>query len=242
MTYLTACSAASGISGRGGRDLEEGKHDAYAWPGPDDLELMMTGRSDGDRRLRDIVAKALRTRFTARLRLEPLGSEHAGDLWRLHLDQAVAAWNGGPYSLAHAARRAQTAGRAWESAGVDKWMAYDRVTGELVGRGGVSRAEVDGALRLEVGWTVRGDRWGRGYATEIGRAGLAYAFDDLGVDQVVAFTERHNWRSQAVMERLGMAYAHEIICPGLVEGRDGVHAHAPFALDRIGAGAPSPTG
>jgi 8-oxo-dGTP pyrophosphatase MutT (NUDIX family) len=36
--------------------LEEGKHDAYAWVGPDDLELMMEGRTDGDRRLRDIVA------------------------------------------------------------------------------------------------------------------------------------------------------------------------------------------
>ena len=39
--------------------LEEGKHDAYAWIGLDDLELMMEGRTDGDCRLRDIVARAL---------------------------------------------------------------------------------------------------------------------------------------------------------------------------------------
>src|SRR5450759_2050832 len=30
-------------------------------------------------------------RFTERLRLEPIGPEHAGDLWRLHQDEAVAA-------------------------------------------------------------------------------------------------------------------------------------------------------
>jgi [ribosomal protein S5]-alanine N-acetyltransferase len=42
---------------------------------------------------------------------------------------------------------------------------------------------------------VVGDRWGRGYATEIGRAGLGLAFDDLGAGEVVAFTERHNRRS-----------------------------------------------
>ena len=39
--------------------LEEGKHDAYAWVGPDNLDLMMEGRTDGDGRLRDIVASAL---------------------------------------------------------------------------------------------------------------------------------------------------------------------------------------
>jgi len=32
-------------------------------------------------------------RFTERLRLEPIGPEHAGDLWRLHQDEAVAAWH-----------------------------------------------------------------------------------------------------------------------------------------------------
>jgi 8-oxo-dGTP pyrophosphatase MutT (NUDIX family) len=39
--------------------LEAGKHDAYAWVGLDDVQLLMDGRTDGDVRLRDIVAKAL---------------------------------------------------------------------------------------------------------------------------------------------------------------------------------------
>ena len=39
--------------------LEPGKHDAWAWVGADNLELLMDGRTDGDFRLRDIVAKAL---------------------------------------------------------------------------------------------------------------------------------------------------------------------------------------
>jgi putative restriction endonuclease len=45
---------------------------------------------------------------------------------------------------------------------------------------------------------------GRGYATEIGRFGLDHAFSVLGVEEVVSFTEVHNLRSRAVMERLGM--------------------------------------
>jgi 8-oxo-dGTP pyrophosphatase MutT (NUDIX family) len=39
--------------------LEHGKHDAYAWVGSDNLDLMMEGRMDGDYTLRDIVAQAM---------------------------------------------------------------------------------------------------------------------------------------------------------------------------------------
>jgi 8-oxo-dGTP pyrophosphatase MutT (NUDIX family) len=40
--------------------LEAGKHDAYAWVGVDNLELLMDGRTDEDYRLRDIVVTVLR--------------------------------------------------------------------------------------------------------------------------------------------------------------------------------------
>ena len=69
---------------------------------------------------------------------------------------------------------------------------------------------LDGADRLEVGWTILGRLWGNGYATEIGRTALTFAFEELGADEVVAFTEPHNERSRAVMERLGMTYRRDI--------------------------------
>jgi RimJ/RimL family protein N-acetyltransferase len=47
---------------------------------------------------------------------------------------------------------------------------------------------------------------------------------------VVAFTERHNLASRAVMERLGMTLAGEFTAEGLVEGVPEVHPDAPFAL------------
>lgn len=214
--------------------LEEGKHDAYAWVGLDNLELMMEGRTDGDRRLRDIVAKAARIRLTERLRLEPVGPEHVDNLWTLHQDPAVAEWHAGPWSVETARSNATDWAAAWELDGVHKWVAYDRSTGELVGRGGLSRGSVDGTVALELGWTLRQHLWGAGYATEIGRAGLAFAFDDLGAEEVVSFTERHNTRSRAVMERLGMRFVREFTRSGLVAGLDGVGEDAPFALYAIG--------
>jgi RimJ/RimL family protein N-acetyltransferase len=145
------------------------EHDAFAWVGPDNLELMMEGRTPR--------------------------------------------WYGKTWTREGALRYATRRAEQWEAHGVDKWIAYDRASGELVGRGGLSRKE-DEPERLEVGWTVRSDLWGRGYATEIGRAGLALAFDELGADEVVAFTGPDNQRSRAVMERLGMGDPRDIVYMG----------------------------
>ncbi len=172
----------------------------------------------------DSGAARRRVRHTERLRLEPIRQEHAGYVWRLHQDEGVAAWWDGAWSHDDAIRFATACGEAWISEGVSKWIAYDRVDSALVGRGGLSRAVVDGEFRLEVGWTVREELWGRGFATEIGRAGLIFAFDELDADEVVAFTEPHNVRSRAVMERLGMTFQREI-----------THEDAPFVLYAVGS-------
>lgn len=158
-------------------------------------------------------------RLTRRLRLDPIGPEHARELWRLHRDPGVARWYGGRWTRGEAWESALHMERAWETDGVHKWIAHDRWTGELVGRGGLSRAVVDSLWCLEVGWAIRECFWGLGYASEIGRAGLEFAFHDLGADEVVSFTEVHNLRSRAVMERLGFGYAREIR-----------HGGEPFAL------------
>lgn len=69
-----------------------------------------------------------------------------------------------------------------------------------------------------------------GCAAEIGRTGLAFAFDVLGVQAVVLCTVRNNVRSRAVMERIGMRYAGEIRSRGLVEGAAGERDDSPHAV------------
>ena len=197
--------------------------------------------------------------FTPRLRLEPIGPANARDLWLVHSDDDVWPWYDGERpTLEQVEGWAATRGDAWRFQGVHKWIAYDRISGEVVGRGGLSRPPVDedwGQLYaylpdeswvrvphasprpfvahanwLEIGWALRHEFWGRGYATEIGRAGLAFAFDVLGVEAVVSIAIRHNARSRAVMERMGMRYVGEIRSRGLVEGGAGVQDDAPYAV------------
>ncbi len=199
------------------------------------------------------------SRFTTRLRLDPVGPANAPDLWRVHNDDEVSYWYGaGKPSFEQAEQRARLMGDSWRLHGVHKWIAYDRVSGEVVGRGGLSRTPVDDdwgqiyallpaepwvrvaheirrpfvahANWVEIGWALRREFWGRGYASEIGRAGLAFAFDVLRVQAVVSCTLRHNVRSRAVMERIGMRYAGEIRSRGMVEGEDGERDDAPFAV------------
>ena len=156
-----------------------------------------------------------RIRYTERLRLEPVALRHAADLWLLHQHPDVAQWHGGPWSHETAHDRAALWAAGWQLGDIHKWVAYDRANGELIGRGGASRQLVAGAERIEIGWTLRADRWGRGYATEIGRAALDLAFDELGADEVVAFTEILNARSRAVMDRLAMVYSRDIEIDGV---------------------------
>ena len=60
---------------------------------------------------------------------------------------------------------------------------------------------------VEIGWRIAPEVWGHGYATEGARAALAFAFDEIGLGEVVSFTVVANVRSRRVMERLGMHHS-----------------------------------
>jgi RimJ/RimL family protein N-acetyltransferase len=175
-------------------------------------------------------------RLTARLDLRPIGPQDADRLWHLHQDPGIARWYAGVWSMPQACEFARAMGRAWQADGVGKWLVYRREDAALIGRAGCSLAMVEGRRQLEIGWALREQYWGHGYAAEIGRAGLALAFDTLHVDRVVAFTEVHNLRSRAVMERLGMTHLHDFNNPGLIAGSEEIHDDAIFALYEITPG------
>ena len=91
---------------------------------------------------------------------------------------------------------------------------------------------------VEVAWHLHPRVWGRGYATEIGRAAARRAFE-TGIDEVFAIVRPGNDRSSAVARRLGMEYV------GRTEKYYGLHAElyrlrpadlvSPEALRRLAA-------
>ena len=73
---------------------------------------------------------------------------------------------------------------------------------------------------VEIGWRLARPAWGHGYVSEAARACVRFAFDDLRLDEIVAFTVPANARSRAVMERIGMQrdLADDFDHPRLPEG------------------------
>jgi RimJ/RimL family protein N-acetyltransferase len=82
--------------------------------------------------------------------------------------------------------------------------------GTLIGKCGLAPIETErapGELRgaLQVGWTLRADYWGLGYAREAAEAALMLAFERLALPRVYAQTSERNTASWRLMERLGMS-------------------------------------
>lgn len=98
--------------------------------------------------------------------------------------------------------------------------------GEAGDREAGDRGPEDGEP-LEVGWRLARWAWGRGYATEAGRAALTVAAA-LG-RPVVSFTAATNVRSIAVMERLGLRHVRDFDHEALPVG----HPLRPHVLLRL---------
>jgi RimJ/RimL family protein N-acetyltransferase len=92
----------------------------------------------------------------------------------------------------------------WQLLGYGFWAIEERGGGELIGRVGCWRPE--GWPGFEVGWLLRRDRWGRGYATEGGRAAMAHAFRELNQPRVVSVIHPDNESSIRVALKLGERY------------------------------------
>jgi RimJ/RimL family protein N-acetyltransferase len=80
-------------------------------------------------------------------------------------------------------------------------------TGETVGFVGLKPVvglpvAPDGTI--EIGWRFVPEVWGQGLATEAARGWLAFGFDGLGLEEIVAYAVGANRASLMVMERIGM--------------------------------------
>ena len=92
----------------------------------------------------------------------------------------------------------------WQLRGYGNWAAVDKATGECVGRIGLWNPE--GWPGLEVGWLPARSHWGRGLATEGGRAARDWAFATLGADRLISVIHPDNTASIRVAERLGETF------------------------------------
>ncbi len=93
------------------------------------------------------------------------------------------------------------------------WAVERREDAQFLGFCGLKIAPekipgIEGAV--EIGWRLRQDAWGHGYAREAATASLAWGWANLPVDRIVAITTPANTRSWGLMLRLGMVRRHDL--------------------------------
>jgi RimJ/RimL family protein N-acetyltransferase len=89
----------------------------------------------------------------------------------------------------------------WCLKGHGQFALEERATGALLGRAGYF--EPEGWPGFELGWLLRRESWGKGYATEATRLLLRHAFEAMGRERVISLIRPANARSIRVAERLG---------------------------------------
>ncbi|MBS2964676.1 GNAT family N-acetyltransferase [Actinocrinis puniceicyclus] len=99
--------------------------------------------------------------------------------------------------------------RHWRAAGFGYWVVRDAAGGRIIGFAGV-RPVVEGEDFLNLYYRFHPSVWGRGYATEVGRAALALAASMAPGVPVVALIRPRNEPSIRVAQRLGMRLEGEV--------------------------------
>ena len=121
---------------------------------------------------------------------------------RICADPEVMRYLGGkPFSRLEAWRHMAGVIGHWQLRGYGHWAVEEKASGQFIGRLGLQYPE--GWPGFEIGWTLRRESWGKGYATEGARKALAYAFTELDREHVISLIHRDNAASIKVAERLG---------------------------------------
>jgi RimJ/RimL family protein N-acetyltransferase len=155
---------------------------------------------------------------TARMIGERIRQEHGAELERLLMDPRVTAtlWpRETPITPADCEASLRDKLRHWESYGFGQWFLRDRVSGEMVGRGGPQWTKASGRDEVEIGWVIVPERWREGLATELAWASLEVSFGPLGLGEVIAYALPDNVASWRVMQKTGFVYERDIEEAGL---------------------------
>jgi len=86
------------------------------------------------------------------------------------------------------------------------WAVEEKTTGAMMGYIGLQECltPLPFAPSIEIAWRLGFQYWGKGYATEGAAAVLDYGLKRLKIPEIVSYTAANNYRSQRVMEKIGM--------------------------------------
>ena len=168
---------------------------------------------------------------TARLHLRPFTVGDSVAIHAVYADPEVMRYvgHGAHRTMAETATALRTYGDVLQRRGFSFLAATEREGGALIGDAGLHPLAGVGP-DVELGYTLARGAWGKGYATELGRALVEYAFTVLHVPRVVAQVEPANTASRHVLAKLGMSEREQRTAYGRPHLLYAVEAMRPAAL------------
>lgn len=141
---------------------------------------------------------------SARLVLEPITADDVAVLVRHWSEQRVRRylWRDTPIDDDTVGELVQTSDADFAQHGHGIWALRARDADALIGMCGLRRMR--GAPWPELLYSLRPRFWGQGLAHEAAVTVLRYAFEELGVERVVAAADPSNQASTRVLKKLGM--------------------------------------
>ncbi|HUA06757.1 MAG TPA: GNAT family N-acetyltransferase [Solirubrobacteraceae bacterium] len=148
---------------------------------------------------------------TARLTLEPLRVDHAGEMREVLGDPALYEYTGGkPPSLDELRTRfaMQAVGRSPDGRrGWLNWIARERDTGAAIG---TVQATLDSDAEAEIAWIIGAPYQRRGFATEAAGAMVGW-LQTQGVATITAHIHPDHLASMGVARRLGLTATDVVV-------------------------------
>ncbi len=153
---------------------------------------------------------------TGRLLLRPISAEDVPDLYSMFNDPLVRRylWDDRPVSFETTISVLEASLRDFSERSVGLFGLRLRDAEELAGVCGLRWEE--GLGEMEIMYCLLPEFWGRGLATEAANACLRFAFDEVGLERVLAGADRPNAASLRVIRRLGMRPSRKTL-PGAPE-------------------------
>ncbi len=140
---------------------------------------------------------------TPRLRLREFHLDDAAAMHAMNADPEVLRFTGDvPFASLEEARAFLLAYDQYRTRGMGRWVMEEKQGGAFVGWCGLKYdPDID---EVDLGFRLPRAVWGRGYATEAGRACLEYGFGKLGLRRIVGRAMADNASSHRVLMKLSM--------------------------------------
>ena len=166
--------------------------------------------------------------FTERLRLTPFVADDLDLALEMWTDPDVVKYICDVMTEAEIRQEMPNSTKRGGDGGIGLWCVADRMTGEKLGDSFLLPLPIDlddtdfslvvmGQMpdaEIEIGFFLKRSAWGRGYATEVCKRLLQFAFQEVSLNEVVASVDEDNVASKKVLEKSGLLDRGRTRCYG----------------------------